>query len=327
MSDPATRGPVDMHVHLVGNGRNGSGNWMRLSPVRKLMGRAMLRGIGLRGTIADEDFDDRYAAYVAALVKASSLSHAVILAHEEVYSEDGRKLNFGSFHVTNDWVLEISKRHPELLPAVSIHPARHDALQELDRCIEGGAAMLKLLPTSQNVDCSKTRYRDFFRLMADAKLPFLAHTGGEYTVPVYDRKLYSPQRLRLPLECGVTVIAAHAATRSGPPMIERNEMPGFLQMLREYPHLYADNSALNTPNRSHGLATCLGPAVQDRIVHGSDFPVPVSGRWARMRKLITEADAAAATQETNLIERDYLLKKAMGFSDEVFKGIWRLLRR
>ena len=326
MSTAAQRGPVDMHVHLVGNGRRGNGNWMRLNLVRNFMGEVMLRGIGLRANVTDDDFDDRYAAYVAALVDASSLTHAVILAHEEVYAEDGRKLNFGSFHVANDWVFEISKRYPQLLPAVSIHPARPDAMQELERCLEKGAVMLKLLPTSQNVDCSRTKYRDFFKLMAAAKLPFLAHTGGEYTVPVYDKKLFSPQRLRFPLECGVTVIAAHYATRSGPAWLERNELPGFLQMLNEYPHLYGDISALNTPNRSHGLRVCLRPEMQDRVVHGSDFPVSASGRWAKLRKLITAAEAEAAAQEINLLERDYFLKMAMGFSDDIFTRIWSLLR-
>ena len=326
MIAPDQQGPVDMHVHLVGNGRRGNGNWMRLNFARNFTGRVMLRGIGLRANVADDDFDDRYAAYVAALVDGSSLTHAVILAHEEVYTEDGRKLNFGTFHVSNDWVFEISKRYPQLLPAVSIHPARHDAMQELERCLEKGAVMLKLLPTSQNVDCSRTKYRDFFKLMADAKLPFLAHTGGEYTVPVYDKKLFSPQRLRFPLECGVTVIAAHYATRSGPSLLERNEMPGFLKMLHEYPHLYGDVSALNTPNRSHGLRICLRPEIQERVIHGSDFPVSVSGRWAKLRKLITAEEAAAAAMEINLLERDYFLKKSMGFSDDIFTRIWDLLR-
>ena len=52
--------------------------------------------------------------------------------------------------------------------------------------------------------------------MAEARLPLLAHTGGEHTVPVVNAALADPKLLRLPLECGVTVIAAHCATKSGP---------------------------------------------------------------------------------------------------------------
>ncbi len=325
--NPSTRGPIDMHVHLVGNGRNGSGNWMSLRWHRRLAGEFMLRGIGLKADLTDHDFDDNYAAYVAQLVRESSLSHAVILAHEEVYHDDGGKLQFGSFHVSNDWILTIGKRHPELLPAVSIHPARKDALQELDRCIEAGAVMVKILPPSQNIDCSRPRYADFFKLMEQARIPLLSHTGGEYTVPVINKKLFSPQLLRQPLDLGVTVIAAHSATRSAPSWMEKDEMPGFLAMLREYPHCYGDISALNTPNRSHGLKTCLEPAVMAQMIHGSDYPVPISGLWAKLRGLIDADTAATAKAQRNLLERDYLLKQAMGFSSGVFTRVWDVLRQ
>jgi predicted TIM-barrel fold metal-dependent hydrolase len=322
----SSRGPIDMHVHLVGNGRNGSSNWMSLAWHRRLAGEFMLHGIGLKADLSDDNFDDNYAAYVARLVSESSLSHAVILAHEEVYHEDGRKLQFGTFHVSNDWVLTIAKRHPELLPAVSIHPARKDALQELDRCVEAGAVMVKILPPSQNIDCSLPRYQAFFKLMEQARIPLLSHTGGEYTVPVYNKKLFSPQLLRQPLDLGVTVIAAHSATRSAPSWWEQDEMPGFLTMLREYPHCYGDISALNTPNRSHGLRTCLDPSGMAQMIHGSDFPVPSSGIWAKLRGLISAETAAQAKAQPNLIERDYFLKKEMGFSPGVFTRVWDLLR-
>ncbi len=315
-----------MHVHIVGNGKSGSGCWMRLNPYRRLAGESLLRSIRFRADLKDPDFDERYAGYLAGLVRASALSHVVILAHEEVYEESGRRLDFGTFHTSNQWVLELAKRHPEFLPAVSIHPARRDALDELERCLDAGAVMLKILPPSQNIDCSRPAYREFFQRMAQARLPLLAHTGGEYTVPVRDKRLFDPRLLRQPLECGVTVIAAHAATRSGPRWLERDFMADFIAMLGDYPHLFADISSLNTPNRSHGLRPCLKPQIMPRVVHGSDFPVPVSGLWARMRGLISTSDARAASAETNLIQRDYLLKRAMGFDDTVFTRAWHLLR-
>ena len=289
----SSRGPVDMHVHLVGNGLAGSGCWARLNFYRRFCAGILLSGTGFRTPLVSPEFDDGFAGHLAGMVRDSSLSHAVILAHEEVYGADGRKLSFGSFHTSNDWVLEVARRHPELLPAVSIHPARPGALRELERCIDGGAVMLKLLPPSHNVDCSLPAYRPFWRMMADAKLPLLSHTGGEYTVPVVDKSLFNPERLRLPLECGVTVFAAHAGTRSAPPGFEPDHLPTFLRMLEEYPHLYGDNSALNTPNRSHGLAPCLRPEVMPRIIHGSDFPVPVSGRWAAWRGLVSKESVRA----------------------------------
>ena len=315
-----------MHVHLIGNGRSGSGCWSKLNSYRKVCARFLLRGIGFDADLDATDFDDRYAAYLAGLVRGSSLSHAVVLAHEEVYDKGGRRMDFGSFHVSNDWALEVARRHPELLAAVSIHPARPDAIEELHRCAEAGAVMMKLLPPSQNVACSRPCYRAFWETMAGLGLPFLSHTGGEYTVPVVDKSLFTPEILRLPLECGVKVIAAHAGTRSAPPGFEKNHVETCLRLAGEYPNFFADTSALNTPNRSHGLKTCLLPEVQPRIVHGSDFPVPVGAVWPRLRGLVTGEQARRAGAEKNLLERDYQLKVAMGFQPAVFTRVWEILR-
>lgn len=51
--------------------------------------------------------------------------------------------------------------------------------------------------------------------MAAAGLPLLAHTGGEHTVPIVNAAFANPKVLELPLECGVKVVAAHCATKSG----------------------------------------------------------------------------------------------------------------
>jgi len=100
-------------------------------------------------------------------------------------------------------------------PGISIHPARSDAREELDRCLEGGAVLLKCLPNCQNIDWSDRRYTGFLERMAEAGLPLLAHTGGEHTLPVVDARLADPRVLVRPLEIGVTCIAAHCGTASG----------------------------------------------------------------------------------------------------------------
>jgi predicted TIM-barrel fold metal-dependent hydrolase len=235
-------------------------------------------------------------------------------------------LRAGTFYVPNSWAFEVARSHAGLLPGVSIHPAREDALRELERCIEAGAVLLKMLPPSQNIDCALPKYREFFKMMADAGLPLLAHTGGEYTVPVLDRRLCDPQTLRQPLDLGVKVIAAHMATRSAPPLLERDYFPVLTEMMREYPHLYGDNSALNSPNRSHGLRGSLREDVVDRVVHGSDYPVPVSGRWALLRRLVSREQLKHAHVSKNPLERDLRLKQSMGFGPEVFTRAWRILR-
>jgi predicted TIM-barrel fold metal-dependent hydrolase len=242
-----------------------------------------------------------------------------------VYDEQGNRIeNFGSFFVPNDYVLGLAKKHPEFLPAVSIHPARPDALDELDRCLEAGAVMMKCLPNCQNINCNSPRFRRFWERMAEARLPLLAHTGGEHTVPVFRREYADPAILELPLTCGVTVIAAHCATKSG--LFDPEYFHKFAAMTKQFPNLYGDNSAFNVPIRGRHVPECIREPLASKIVHGSDYPVPVHGHWSWMRRDLEWKAFRKWEGQTNIIERDYQLKVAMGFPAETFTRIWDLLR-
>ncbi|MDB6133344.1 MAG: hypothetical protein JWM59_1587 [Verrucomicrobiales bacterium] len=318
------QGPVDMHVHVVGNGKAGSGCWLKMSKSRQWMADFMLRQLGLKTRWDAPEFDAVYADLLARWLESSSLSHLVILAHEEVYDEKGGRLDFGSLHVPNRYVLDLAAAHPGFLPAVSIHPARADAMDELDRCVAQGAVMLKILPNCQNIDCSRPAYRRFWERLAEAGLPLLAHTGGEHTVPQYQPAHASPAGLQLPLECGVNVIAAHCATKSG--LGDPDYLSLLLQMMDCWPNLYGDLSALNLPLRSAGLTRLLHlPQYHSRLLHGSDFPVPIQPLWARLRGLITSVQARFLRDEPNMLERDYQAKRALGFPPEIFTRIRDLL--
>ena len=160
--------------------------------------------------------------------------------------------------------------------------------------------------------------------MAEARLPLLAHTGGEHTLPVLRPEFADPRTLQLPLQCGVTVIAAHCGTKSG--LLDPDYFPVFVQMLQRYPNLYGDSSAFTIPIRGRHVPECLREPVVSRILHGSDLPVPVLGEWAWLRGLIRGTDYRRCRRLVNLIERDYQLKRAMGFPEEVFTRINDLLR-
>lgn len=324
LSDTFPRGPIDMHVHIVGNGLRGSGCRLKLHGWHRRLADYMLQQLGMTVSWDRPEFDETYVELLLRWLRTSALTHAVILAHEEVYHEDGSRIDFGSMFIPNDYVLGLAEAFPDFLPGVSIHPARADAMDELDRCLGRGAALLKLLPNCQNVDCSRPAYRPFWERVAAAGLPLLAHTGGEHTVPQYVPAYADPATLRLPLECGVKVIAAHCATKSG--LGDPDYLAALLGMMRDYPNLYGDLSALNLPLRSAGLTTLIRPEHHARLVHGSDFPVPVQPLWARWRGLLTRAEAQFIAEEPNFLERDYHLKVAMGFPPEVFTRVWGLLR-
>jgi hypothetical protein len=320
-----TSQPLDMHVHIVGTGASGTGCWLRLSRWHRPLAGYMLQHIGLPGDAFERNFDALYVEHLLAQVRTSSLAAAMILAHDEVYDDAGNRLaGIGSFYVPNDYVLKLARAHPEFLPAVSIHPARPDALEELDRCLAAGAVAMKCLPNCHNIDCNDRRFAKFWERMAEAGLPLLAHTGGEHTVPVVRPDLANPEVLRLPLECGVKVIAAHCATKSG--LTDPEYFFQLMAMFAEYPNLYGDISAFNVPLRGRHVRECLKPEYVSRMVHGSDYPVPVNGLWAWLRGFVEWKAWRCSAHDPNVIERDYQLKVAMGFPPEVFTRGWQILR-
>ncbi|HLH52012.1 MAG TPA: amidohydrolase family protein [Verrucomicrobiae bacterium] len=314
-----------MHVHVVGNGSSGSGCWVRVSPWRRPMAALMLKHVGLPGRALRGDLDRLYVERLLELVRTSSLGAVVILAQEMVHDDSGRALpELGSFYVPNQYVLDLSRKYSEFLPAVSIHPARPDALEELERCLEGGARMMKILPNCQNINCSDRRFKRFWEKMAEARLPLLAHTGGEHTLPIVRAEYSDPRTLSLPLECGVNVIAAHCATKSG--LTDPEYFYAFAEMTCRFSNLYGDNSAFTVPIRGRHVRECIRKPMVERIVHGSDFPVPVYGHFPWIRGFVDWQTFRRWERHPNVLERDYQLKKAMGFPPETFTRIATLLR-
>jgi len=317
--------PIDAHVHIVGTGTGGTGCWLRISGWRRAMAALMLRHVGLPANALTGDLDQLYVERLLELIRGSSLAATVILAQELVHDDEGRPVKeAGSFYVPNDYVLRLAKQHREFLPAVSIHPARPDALEELERCLAAGAVMMKCLPNCQNINCNDRRFRRFWERMAETGLPLLAHTGGEHTLPIVRREYSDPRTLTLPLECGVTVIAAHCATKSG--LTDPEYFQVFAQMTHRFRNLFGDNSAFTVPIRGRHVPECTRSPLVERIIHGSDLPVPVYGHFPWLRGFITWEEFRRWEREPNVLERDYQLKRAMGFPAETFTRLWGLLR-
>jgi hypothetical protein len=316
---------IDMHVHMVGNGGGGSGGWLRLKGWHRLLAGFMVRQLGMPSTALEGDLEKIYSEQLLKLIRGSSLDAIVLLAHERVHDPDGTpRDDLGSMFVPNDVVLDLAERHSEFLAGVSIHPARHDALDELERCIDRDAVLMKCLPNCQNIDMADRRYLPFWEKMAEARLPLLAHTGGEHTVPVVNKRFADPRLLRTPLEGGVTVIAAHCGTSSG--LFDPDYFDDWVAMLREFPNLYGDISALVSLNRCRHLLDCRRSEIETRILHGSDFPVPVLGHRLWLNQSLDGGSFHRIQKIGNPLERDFRFKEALGFSDQVFTRAGELLR-
>jgi predicted TIM-barrel fold metal-dependent hydrolase len=315
---------LDGHVHFVGDGSDGSGCWLKLDGwMRRIQGRLLLSAAGLPSNRLDDGLDLAFEARLTALLRTSGLDGLLLLAQDEAYRNDGSKIeNFGSFHVPNSHIYRVCRRNPGLFPACSIHPARPDALDELELALNKGCRVLKLLPNCLNVDCSERRFIPFWKRMAAGGMVLLAHTGGEFTLPQTNPEFADPRRLCLPLEQGVTVIAAHAAGRSG--IWDPDWTAQLESMAKSFPSLYCDNSALCSPNRWRTIAALLDGPLRDRVIHGSDYPVPTGGfgPWIGGH-LSCEAWRASAGLR-NPFARDAFLKESIGFAPETFTRLDKL---
>lgn len=285
----------------------------------------MVKGLDLPVSSLKTGLDELYVNNLLENIRESEIDVAVILAQDIPYSHTGEKMaDEAQFYVPNDYVAELGEKHKELIPACSIHPGRPDAMDELEKCIEAKMPILKLLPNCLNIDYMDKKYIPFWGRMQESGMILLTHTGGEMTVKVYDPSFGDPKKLEILLDCGVTTIAAHSAGRSA--LFDGDWTGDLLDLFKRFPHLYGDNSALSSLNRARTLKHILPEDIQSRIIHGSDYPVPVSGLGPMLMGKLSWANYKTTGKIPNIIERDYLLKQKMGFNANTFTRMDELLK-
>lgn len=276
---------------------------------------------GLRN--ADERSERALEAKLAkTIARTPQLDAAVVLAFDAVHDRDGN-LDAANTHlyVTNDYVIELARRHPRMLFGASVHPYRKDAVAEIERCVRAGATLLKWLPITQGFNPADERCIPVYEALAHYKLPLLSHTGGEHSLPQLDKSTADPMLLAEALRRGVTVIAAHCGTRSMPG--ERDYVPEFMRLAHEFENCYGDTAALNLPARWHGYDFILNDKiVREKLVHGSDWPIisiPPPGKvgWLKSIELMAQ---------DNWMLRDVLIKQKLGFDEAYWHRASKLLR-
>ncbi len=315
---------IDCHLHLVGTGSAGSGCSLSLKGIRRLHASVMLRALGLPLSALRENFDRLYIERIVSLLRSSPVEKAVLLANDYVHADDGTpQPEFSHFYTPNAYVLAIAAQYPDLfIPAISIHPYKKNAVEELHDTVQQGARVLKLLPLYHRIDLASDRSKAFFEEVAKLKVIFLCHTGGELSLPVTAPAFISPRILETPLSLGVTCIAAHCGTPSLP--WQKGWVNDFLAMAKIYPHLYGDNSALTSPFRAMSLPALLQSDAVDRILYGSDLPIPISASSA-LTAGRGMALAIRLAQIANPLTRDVAFKTTCGFKEKSWTTLTTLL--
>lgn len=280
-----TKTLIDCHVHLAAlpDGDNGC----YISP--KMLRSPLFRFLLWKHKLSPQHPREANKKYVDDLLlelRASRhVQKAVLLGMDGYYDSNGIiNLAHTDLLVGNDYVLSTAKAFPdELLAGVSINPQRRDAVEEVHRCAEAGAALVKVLPNAQQFNPAEQRYKAFYRALAERKLPFLSHVGYEFSLIGKDQSVGDPDRLRLALDEGATVIAAHACSYGL--ILYEKFLPTLKEFVQRYPHFYTDISALTLPNRFRMLLHLRKyPEIQERLLFGTDYPLSVFhvAAWGRV---------------------------------------------
>jgi len=237
------------------------------------------------------------------LDRSEKIGKAVLLGMDGVYDASGRLDDARTdFLISNSYVLQIAGADPDhFLAGVSINPQRRDALEEIDRCAGTSAALVKVLPNAQCFDPAEKRYLPFYRALARLKLPLLSHVGYEFSLVGRDQSAGDPARLRMALDEGVCVIAAHGCSHGL--FFSEPHLKTALEFARRYPSFYIDASALTLPNRARMLFLLRRhPELHDRLLFGTDYPLPVLPYPALGRGFLRAAKAGYFDRQAIVLE-------------------------
>jgi predicted TIM-barrel fold metal-dependent hydrolase len=326
--EPLPEDIVDMHCHVAGLGVGSDcfvapqlrDNWRFNIYLRSFgVSRRQLMQQG------DQVVPDRISAWVA---QSRYVHRVVVLALDGVIGSDGRlDTQRTEVYVPNEFVAEACQRHSNLLFGASVNPYRPDALARLEWAKDHGAVLIKWLPPIMAIDPGDSRLAPFYRKLAALDLPLLTHTGEEKSFSRADEALGDPEKLRLPLHEGVTVIAAHLASSQryeGERGTDR-----LARLMREYPNLYTDISALSQFNKPGVLREAVTrPEFSGRLLYGTDFPLintALVSPWYSFHLSWRQKRFIGRT--ANPWDRDVLIKHCLGVPADAFALPAKLLRR
>ncbi|MDC0936988.1 amidohydrolase family protein [Pirellulales bacterium] len=265
---------VDTHTHVFCWGEKPADGYLSPRTRKAWTTRLLLASAGIRkepGDTISEKMRNRLLRHL----RSSQLDFAVVLAQDAVYREDGSRDDEAThFYVSNDYVLDLVKESPKIIPGCSINPHRSDALPELERCRRAGSKLVKVHTAIQGVDPSLREFEPFYRLAGELGMVLMFHTGYEHSCTVVSQTYTDPRKLARPLDHGHPVIAAHCGTCAF--FDHEDYYPHFIEMMERYDNLYGDTAIMASLIRWSALRRLSRecPSIRHRILHGSDYPFP-----------------------------------------------------
>ena len=322
---------VDHHVHVLAVGTSAADAFVNPRMrhglnLERLKFQVYASASGIKHI---DDADREYVERLARLIRALKYHGKYrILAFDKYYHADGAvDLGKTNMYVPNRYVVELANKYPDIFtPAISVHPYRADALQELETWAKAGVRYVKWLPNAMGMDPANPSIDPFYFMMKKYRMILLSHTGEEQAVEAEeDQRLGNPLLLRRPLDLGVRVIMAHSASLGTCDTVngvakKESCFDLFLRLMDEPKYvglLFGEISAITQYNRMPTpLATLLRRQdLHPRLVNGSDYPLPAINALIRTRSLasndfITTAERQSLNEiyDHNPLLFDFVLK-------------------
>ncbi|UJW30296.1 amidohydrolase family protein [Saccharothrix sp. AJ9571] len=169
------------------------------------------------------------------------------------------------YSAANDKVIDVAADDPALVPFCRISPHDHP-VREADRCVERGAAGIKLHPASDEFTIDDERLTGVFDLAEARRLPVLAHAGPEnkpFGDSLTDLLTDRPELRFIVAHAGLTDLSCLAGRAA------------------DFPNLFFDTSWWSPTD----LVLLLGTVPPGQVLFGSDLPysTPLWGAHAALR--------------------------------------------
>lgn len=331
--DPARL--VDFHTHVIAIGTSVKDAFIN-SKMRSGINLERFKFLIYASAANVKNLDNADQEYLTRLVRLARSSKRQgkyrILAFDKHYKPDGTvDLTKTNMYVPNDYVVELARQYADVfLPVISLHPYRRDAIEELEKWAKAGVKYIKWLPNAMGMDPANPAIETFYRKMKEHNMILLSHSGEEQVVEAEeDQELGNPLRLRKPLDMGIRVIVAHAASLGSCADLDNggdkkaNCFDLFLRLMDEPKYrglLFGEVSAMLQFNRMPGPFSTLlkRQDLHSRLVNGSDYPLPAINALIRTRSLAS--DGFITSEERNALNEiydynpllfDFVLKRTM----------------
>lgn len=228
-----------------------------------------------------------YKSNFARLIKSSNfVQKSVVFGVDAKFDASGNLVHKDkTVCASNEDVFAFYEQNPsEVVPFFSVNPNRKDALNLIEKYHKMGFKGGKLLHSYWETDLNDKRYKPYFRLLSELRLPLVIHVGDENSL-ASNKALESIEQLKSPLNLGCRIVCAHMGASSDGALSMFSRDPEkfganyftLLGWLREFDGLYADVSALLCINKARILPHLKTQTqIHDKILFGTDFPVPFS---------------------------------------------------